>query len=210
LIALELDTFDNISITVINYNNRFAFTEIQDLWKEIALCQLLTIVDLSFLDGVLTEEKEKCSKKTYKPYGTPVSNIVAKHWSMRCSAKSASHTDRYMKAALEVIAHLPRGISKFDTDFTKSSDPVTKLQAYNMICEHYSGKLESLFPERFVDLNVAIMQLVLSGREEAALQAMQLNLVLLPPRSKAELQRLLTFMAAAVQDPELQLDPQVC
>ncbi|KAH3726397.1 DEP domain-containing protein 7-like [Dreissena polymorpha] len=182
--------------------------QIQDIWKEVALCQLLTIVDLSFLDGVLTEEKEKdkSGKKAFKPYGTPVSNIVAKHWSLRCSAKSATHTDPYMKAALEVIAHLPRGISKFDTDFTQSSDPVTKLQAYNMICEHYNGKLDSLFPERFADLNISIMQLVMLGKEEAAVQAMQLNMVLLPSRQKAELQRLLNFMAAAVQDPELKLD----
>ncbi|WAR09424.1 DEPD7-like protein [Mya arenaria] len=182
--------------------------QIQDIWKEVALCQLLRIIDLSFLDGVLMEEKEKTSKKQFKPHGTPVSNIVAKHWSMRCSAKSATHSDPYMKAALEVIAHLPRGVSKFDTDFTKTSDPVTKLQAYNMICEHYSGKLDCLFPERFVDLNVAILQLVLSGRDDEAMQAMQLNMILLPARQKAELQRLLKFMAASIQDQELKLDPQ--
>lgn len=176
------------------------------------MCQLLTKVDLSFLDGVLTEEKEKSAKKFIKNshIGGVVSNIVAKHWSMRCSARSASHSDPFMKAALELIAHIPRGISKFDTDFTKSSDPVTKLQAYNMICEHYTGKLDSLIPERFLDLNVAIMQLIMADREESALDAMQLNMILLPGRQKAELQRLLRFMAAAVHDSELNLDPQVC
>ena len=188
------------------------FPEIQDLWKEVALCQLLTKVDLSFLDGVLTEEKEKSSKKINKSCHSSgiVSNIVAKHWSLRCSAKSASHSDPYMKAALEVIAHLPRGLSKFDTDFTKSSDPVTKLQAYNMICEHYSGKMDALIPERFLDLNVAIMQLILADREEAALEAMQLNMILVPSRQRAELQRLLRFMSAVVQEPEVTLDSQVC
>lgn len=178
----------------------------------MALCQLLTKVDLSFLDGVLTEEKDKSTKKLLKPSchsSGVVSNIVAKHWSMRCSARSASHTDPFMKAALEVIAHIPRGISKFDTDFTKSSDPVTKLQAYNMICEHYSGKLDALIPERFLDLNVAIMQLILSERLNAALHAMQLNMVLLPGRQKAELQRLLKFMSAVVLEQDLILDPQV-
>lgn len=188
------------------------FSEIQDIWKEVALCQLLTKVDLSFLDGVLMEEKDKSVKKLFKNGHTSgvVSNIVAKHWSMRCSARSASHSDPFMKTALEVIAHIPRGISKFDTDFTKSTDPVTKLQAYNMICEHYTGKLDAIIPERFLDLNVAIMQLIMADRDEAALDAMQLTMVLLPSRQKAELQKLLRFMAAAANEPELDLDPQVC
>lgn len=161
---------------------------------------------------MLTEEKEKSAKKQFRPHHPSggVSNIVAKHWSLRCSAGSASHTDPFMKAALDVIAHIPRGISKFDTDFTKSSDPVTKLQAYNMICEHYTGKLDALIPERFLDLNVAIMQLILSGRAAAALHAMQLNMILLPGRQKAELKRLLKFMSAAVHEQDLVLDPMVC
>lgn len=189
------------------------FSEYQDISKEVALCQLLTIIDLSFLDGVLSEDKDKDkgSRKILRPHhhSGVVSNIVAKHWSMRCAAKSASHTDPFMKTALDCIAHIPRGVSKFDTDFSKSCDPVTKLQAYNMICEHYSMRPDAIFPERFLELNLAIMKLIISERNSAALQAMQLNMILLPNRQKEELKRLLKFMAVAATDKEVHLDQQV-
>ena len=170
-------------------------------------------MDLSFLDGVLCDEKdkEKMNRKVVRlnHHSGVVSNIVAKHWSMRCTARSASHTDPFMKAALECIAHIPRGISKFDTDFSKSSDPVTKLQAYNMICEHYNMRPDAIFPERFLDLNLAIMKLILSERNSTALTAMQLNMILLPNRQKEELKRLLKFMSIATVDKDVQLDQQV-
>ena len=71
-----------------------------------------------------------------------------------------------MRAALECIAHIPRGVSEFDIDFTKASDHVTKRQAYIMIIEHYAMRQDSLFPDRFLDLNLAIMKLMLLGRED--------------------------------------------
>ena len=186
---------------------------IQEIWKEVALCQLLTLIDLSFVEGILVDEKEKVksAKKTPRAFYNSgiVSNIVAKQWSITCATSSASHTDTYMRAALECIAHIPRGLSKFDTDFTKSCDPVTKLQAYNMICEHYSLKMEPLFPEKFVDLNLAIMKHVLSDRNDLALNAMQLNMILLPEKQRDELRRLVKFMAAASRDTDLHLDNQV-
>ena len=173
---------------------------------------MLTIVELSFLDGVLNvdKEQEKCAKKILKPLHNSglVSSIVAKQWSLTCTASSVSHSDPFMRAALECIANIPRGVSKFDTDFTKASDPSTKLQAYNMICEHYAMRHDSLFPDRFLDLNLAIMKHVLLDREDTALQAMQLNMILLPDRQKDELRRLLKFMLAAVEDNELVLDSQ--
>ena len=175
--------------------------------KETALCQLLTIIELSFLDGVLTEEKQ--SKKLSKPlHGSVVSNILAKQWNQHCLT-NGPHRDPFMHAALNCIAHIPRGISKFDTDFTKSCDPVTKLQAFNMISEYFAMRADPLFPERFIDLNMSVMNLVLQEKDLSALQAMQLVMMLLPDRQREELKRLLKFMAAAAEDNELQLDAQV-
>ena len=171
------------------------------------MCQLLTIIELSFLDGVLTEEKS--SKKPSRPaHGSVVSNLLAKHWNQQCITNGL-HKDPFMHAALDCIAHIPRGISKFDTDFTKSCDPVTKLQAFNMISEYYSMRADALFPERFVDLNMSVMNLVLQEKDLNAQQAMQLVMILLPDRIREELRRLLKFMAAAAEDNELQLDTQV-
>ena len=174
--------------------------------KETALCQLLTIIELHFLDGVLTEEK---SRKLSKPVqGSVVSNMLAKHWNQQCLT-NGPHRDPFMQAALDCIAHIPRGISRFDTDFTKSCDPVTKLQAFNMIAEYYAMRADALFPERFMDLNMSVMNLVLQEKDLNAIQAMQLVMILLPDRIREELKRLLKFMAAAAEDNELQLDRQV-
>lgn len=174
--------------------------------KETALCQLLTIVELHFLDGVLTEEK---SKKLSKPVqGSVVTNMLARHWNQHCLTHGP-HKDPFMQAALDCIAHIPRGISRFDTDFTNACDPVTKLQAFNMISEYYSMKADPLFPERLIDLNMSVMNLVLQEKDLNALQAMQLVLILLPNRVRQELKRLLKFMAAAAEDNELQLDGEV-
>ena len=190
----------------LNSNDELSAECIESLRKETALCQLLTIIELHFLDGVLTEEK---SRKLSKPVqGSVVTNMLAKHWNQQCLTKGP-HRDPFMQAALDCIAHIPRGISRFDTDFTKACDPVTKLQAFNMIAEYYTMRADALFPERFMDLNMSVMNLVLQEKDLNAIQAMQLVMILLPDKVREELKRLLKFMAAAAEDNELQLDRQV-
>ena len=78
-----------------------------------------------------------------------------------------------------------------------------------MISEYYSMRADPLFPERFVDLNMSVMNLVLQEKDLSALQAMQLVMILVPDRLREELKRLLRFMAAAAEDNEIQLDRQV-
>ena len=78
-----------------------------------------------------------------------------------------------------------------------------------MISEYYAMRADSLFPERFMDLNMSVMNLVLQEKDLSAVQAMQLVMILLPDRLREELKRLIKFMAAAAEDNELQLDKQV-
>ncbi|KAL5010967.1 hypothetical protein ScPMuIL_013272 [Solemya velum] len=176
---------------------------LEEIWKETALCQLLTLVDLPFLDGILSEEKIAKKQKQ----STVLSNGMAKHWNMPGSRDSGIQ-DIFMRTALDCIECLPKGPSILEQDFVRRSDPISKMQALSVIVEHYRSLAEPLLPERFLDLNLAILNLVLQEKEEIARDALQLSLILLPWNLREEVQRLLKFMAAAADDSLIQLDPK--
>lgn len=121
----------------------------------------------------------------------------------------SSVSDVFMRTALDCIECLPRGPSALEQDFVRRSDPISKMQALSVIVEHYRGLPEPLLPERFLDLNLAILNLVLQEKEEIARDAFQLSLILLPWDLREEIHRLLKFMAAAAYDRLIQLDPKV-
>ncbi|XP_033739605.1 DEP domain-containing protein 7-like isoform X1 [Pecten maximus] len=173
---------------------------LEDLWKEVALCQLLTLIDLPFLDGLLVDEKP--SKKFIK-HNLIISNVVAKHWNI---PSPSTGQDPFMSSALGCIECLPKGISILENSFVRDTNPAAKLQAFHIISEHYTTQLdESLLPERFIDLHLAVLNFILQQTDQKALEALQLDMILLPWHVREELQRLLRFMAA-VKNESMQID----
>ncbi|KAK3593200.1 hypothetical protein CHS0354_002725 [Potamilus streckersoni] len=188
-------------------NKDLSFEEIEDIWREVALRQLLTIVDLPFLDSILNEDKQKRHSRQFS--SNFISNEVAKHCSLPCiGAKDIS--DPYMRTAVDCMQNFSRssGLQDEVQDFSRYSDSKSKLEAYSVICEYYSQQSEPLLQERYLDLMIAILNLVIQEKNEAAVKALQLSVVLLSHNTKVELHCLLKYMATAAEDNELQLDTE--
>ncbi|KAK3097684.1 hypothetical protein FSP39_012092 [Pinctada imbricata] len=178
---------------------------IEGLWKEVALCQLLTIIDLPFLDGILTADK---NEKKHIKQNIVISNVVAKHYNMPANGIN-NVTDSVMRSALNCIECLPKGLLVLEREFVKECHPAAKIQAFQVLSEHYSKIEEPLLPERFLDLHLNILNLVLQQKNKLALEALQLDMIILPWNIKEELHRLLKFMSACASLEEFQLDSKV-
>lgn len=95
-----------------------------------------------------------------------------------------------------------------ENNFQKNDDS-TKQQAFELLHKHYSCLAETILPGRFFDLHMAILNLVLQRHDKQALEALRLDMILLPVTAKEELHRLLKFMTAVSLDTSLTLDSSV-
>ena len=85
--------------------------DVNETWREVALTQLLTLVDLTFLDGILSEDK--ISKEEHHPRDIfVISNIMVRNWHLPLTPSSVrTPTDPLMQTAMECIECLPLGNS---------------------------------------------------------------------------------------------------
>ena len=180
-------------------------TALEELWKEVALSQLLTIVDIPFIDTLLIDEK---TEKKQMKQSLIVSNMVTKHWNMPTSGEHRV-SDPFMSTALSCIECLPNGLAVLENQFVRESDVGAKIQAYHHISQHYTQHQEEpLLPATFIDLHLAILNLILKQQDDKALEALQMDVILLPWYIREELHRMLLFMSAATKEDALQLDPK--
>ncbi|XP_076466136.1 DEP domain-containing protein 7-like [Babylonia areolata] len=186
---------------------------IEETWREIALAQLTTLIDLTFLDGVLAQDKP--SKRQQQHHNLIISNIVAKNWH-RPLTQSLINLDQVglhpeeesvIQRAIACIECLPKGASLLAEHSFLGNDSNTKRQAFDILRKHYSGVGETILPGRFFDLHMAVLNLILQQQQRQAVKALRLDMVLLPLPVKEELHRLLLFMAALALDTSLVLDP---
>ena len=58
-------------------------------------------------------------------------------------------------------------------------DTTTKLHSFQIIGKHYSSVSDTILPEKFFDLHMAILNLILLNLNVKALEALRLDMVLL-------------------------------
>ncbi|XP_041350977.1 DEP domain-containing protein 7-like [Gigantopelta aegis] len=177
---------------------------VEETWKEVALAQLLILVEVPFLDGVLGEEKE--NKKQLRR-NLIISNVVAKHTNMPFLG-AVDFEDSVMHTAYDCLQCMPKGTSLLSDESFKQGDAQTKTKLFWKIAKYYSELSEPLLPERFIDLHVAILNLIMTEHEKNALESLQLDVILLPWSVREELQRLLRFLSAVKKDKSFSLDVQ--
>ncbi|XP_061630400.1 DEP domain-containing protein 7-like isoform X2 [Phyllopteryx taeniolatus] len=84
-----------------------------------------------------------------------------------------------------------------------------KLLLYGTLVRHYNTDRPPLLPERMTDVYSAITELLVDAKLGIALEALQLCLKLLPPSTREELCRILTFMTVAADVQEIKLDKEM-
>lgn len=173
------------------------------LWREVALCQLLTIVEIPFLEGLLTEQKS--GKKSTKQ-SLMLTNSVSKHYNSVCMN---SISDPFMRTALNCIECLPKGLLVLEKDFVREHNPAAKIQAFHVLSGHYKSRSDSLLPENFIEVHLAILNFIIQQKHEVAIASLQLDMIILPWHIREELRRLLKFMVACAEMTDFSVDSKV-
>ncbi|CAL1542289.1 unnamed protein product [Lymnaea stagnalis] len=177
------------------------------MWREVALTQLLTLVELTFLDGILSEDKR--TQKQQQRDHLIISNIVARSWHLPLTPSSLNTpSDPLLKTAMECIEFLPKGLNLLSEPVFKRRGLEAKVWAKDIIVKHFTSQSDSLLPQKYLELHMAILNLVLSGSFDNALSALQLYMILLPVAAREELYRLLKFMRSLAADTTIRLDPE--
>ncbi|BFZ09926.1 hypothetical protein BsWGS_12965 [Bradybaena similaris] len=182
--------------------------EVEDVWREVALTQLLTLVELTFLDGILSEDKYSLHQKLQDHL--IISNAVARNWRLPLiPGLTDARPDPLLQSAVECIQHLPKGLNYLSEPVFRRRGMEAKLWAKDIIVKHYTSLEEMLLPQKYLELHMAILNLVLTDNLDTALSALQLYVILLPCHTREELYRLLRFMRSLAADSDMRLDSQV-
>ena len=93
----------------------FPLSVIEETWREVALAQLTSLIDLTFLDGVLAPEKP--NKRQQQHHNLIISNIVAKNWHLPVTQSLLNlnevglreEQETVIQTAIACIECLPKG-----------------------------------------------------------------------------------------------------
>ncbi|XP_077482031.1 DEP domain-containing protein 7 isoform X2 [Stigmatopora argus] len=128
-------------------------------------------------------------------------------------AFSEAQADEWMSGAVDCLEYLPdeqvvevsKGLAGCANDFNEC-----KRLLYDILAKHYS-KVEHppLLSNHVFDIYTGISELLVNGKEEQALEALQLSLKLQDSRSREELRRLLRFMAIAASVQDIKIHKEI-
>ncbi|KAF5902418.1 glutamine and serine-rich protein 1, partial [Clarias magur] len=182
---------------------------VDEVWHQQATLRLLQLIELPLLESLL-EGKESPRPPLHGMDSDPdllyTSNYVDREI---LKAFSEAHADAWLSAAVDCLEFLPdqlvvevsRGLAKCPEE-----TPQYKRLLYSILIQHY-GQTDypPLFTNHVFDIHSGISELLVNGKQEQALEALQLCLKLQDSRSREELRRLLRFMALAAQPSDLKL-----
>ncbi|XP_078662938.1 DEP domain-containing protein 7-like isoform X6 [Branchiostoma floridae x Branchiostoma belcheri] len=177
---------------------------LDEVWKEMTLVKLLTIVELPLLDGILSMCSEAKQQRLNMRRGLVISNTC-------CTASSDSDSDSihyflthdpWITSGLACLDFMPENIG-MKLSNAAADTPDWKLSLYQAIADHYTHLHEPLLTNRLFDVHVAVLTLIVKNKLAQAVKALQLVLLLLPSESREELRRLLRFMALSSTNTQL-------
>ncbi|KAI5629679.1 DEP domain-containing protein 7 isoform X1, partial [Silurus asotus] len=191
----------------------FSRTVVDEVWQQQATLRLLQLIELPLLESLL-EGKESPRPPLHGMDSDPdllyTSNYVDREI---LKAFSEAHADAWLSAAVDCLEFLPdqlvvevsRGLAKCPEDTAQY-----KRLLYSVLIQHY-GQTDypPLFSNHVFDIHSGISELLVNGKQEQALEALQLCLKLQDSRSREELRRLLRFMAFAAQPNDIKLHKEI-
>ncbi|KAK2185732.1 hypothetical protein NP493_225g03035 [Ridgeia piscesae] len=164
----------------------------EEIWREVALRQLLTLVDIPVLDGILSCE---VSLPKVAKQDLAYSNLAFRRFESISSLFPSKDDDPWLSSASNCLECCSVGADLLDV--SGGVDTGQRLLIFQCLAQHYGGLSEPLWTDTFTDLHVALLQLLMSGREYLVIEALQLSMLLLPSVTREELTRLLRFMHLA-------------
>ncbi|XP_029902026.1 DEP domain-containing protein 4 [Myripristis murdjan] len=204
----------------------FSRTVVDDVWKQQTLLQLLQIVELPMLDCILTSPAKVQPQSCSAPLASHQQDLVI---SNTCLERELPHTlnlpqlDVWLSAAADCLELFPdqlivvageqlrqQGDDASSEDSQAEGLACQKRLLFDTMAKYYNGQEKSpLLSGRYLDVHVAILDLLDGGKVEEAIRASQLCLRLLEASVRDEIRRLLAFMATAAHLDAIRLHKQI-
>ncbi|KAF6731195.1 DEP domain-containing protein 7 [Oryzias melastigma] len=124
-------------------------------------------------------------------------------------AFSEAHSDEWMLSAVDCLEFLPgKLVVEVSRGLAASAGDLhcCKRLLYQVLTRHYSRLQQPpLLSNHIFDIHSGISELLVNGKFERALEALQLSVKLQDARSREELRRLLKFMTTAARPHEVKI-----
>ncbi|KAF0043286.1 hypothetical protein F2P81_004623 [Scophthalmus maximus] len=186
---------------------------VDEVWHQQAVFRLLQLVELPLLENLL-EGKDTCRPPLHAVDSDPDLLYTSSYLDREVlKAFSEAQADEWMSGAVDCLEFLPdelvvevsRGLASCANDLLQC-----KRLLYEILAQHYGhAQQHPLLSNHVFDIHSGISELLVNGKQEQALEALQLSLKLQSSRSREELRRLLRFMAAAANVQEVRLHKEV-
>ncbi|XP_061566839.1 DEP domain-containing protein 7 [Cololabis saira] len=184
-----------------------------EVWHQQAVSRLLQLIELPLLETLL--EAEEASRSTLRDVDSEPDLLFTSSYLDRevLKAFSEAQADEWMSGAVDCLEFLPdelvvevsRGLAACADDL-----PRCKGHLYQVLAKHYGRTQQPpLLTNHVFDIHSGISELLVNGKLEQALEALQLSLRLQDTRSREELRKLLRFMAIAAKPQEVKLHKEI-
>ncbi|KAL7870779.1 hypothetical protein SRHO_G00082760 [Serrasalmus rhombeus] len=186
---------------------------VDEVWQQQTTLRLLQLIELPLLESLL-EGRESPRPHLHGMDSDPDLLYTSNYLDREIlKAFSEAQADDWLSAAVDCLEFLPdqlvvevsRGLAKCAEETSQY-----KQLLYSILIQHY-GHTEQLplLSNHVFDIHTGISELLVNGKREQALEALQLCLKLQDSRSREELRRLLRFMAVAARPQELKLHKEI-
>lgn len=184
-----------------------------EVWHQQAVFRLLQLIELPLLESLL--ERTDLSKTNLNDNSSDTQVMCTSSYLDRevLKAFSEAQEDEWMLAAVdclefvpdELVVELSRGLARCADDLQQC-----KKLLYRNLAQHYGhAQQPPLLSNHIFDIHSGISDLLVNGKQEQALEAIQLSLKIQDFRSREELRRLLRFMAIASKSHEVKLHKEI-
>ncbi|XP_074522343.1 DEP domain-containing protein 7 [Halichoeres trimaculatus] len=186
---------------------------VDEVWHQQAVFRLLQLIELPLLENLL--EGKNRTRPPLHGMDSDRDLLYTSSYLDRevLKAFSEAQADEWMTGAVDCLEFLPdelvvevsRGLAGCAEDLVQC-----KRVLYKVLARHYGHTQQPpLLSNHVFDIHSGISELLVNGKQEQALEALQLSLKLQDSRSREELRRLLRFMAVAAKPQEVKLHKEI-
>ncbi|MEQ2290500.1 DEP domain-containing protein 7 [Ameca splendens] len=205
----------NLSATITPQMSHLGLSQecLYEVWHQQAVSRLLQLIELPLLESLL--EGEVTSRSSLHGMESDPDLLCTTSYMDRevLKAFSEAQADEWMSVAVDCLEFLPdelvvevsRGLAAGVDDLLHC-----KRLLYQVLVSHYRQmQRPPLLNNCLFDIHSGISELLVNGKLELALEALQLSLTLQDSHSREELRRLLRFMATAAKPQEVKLNKEI-
>ncbi|XP_077568731.1 DEP domain-containing protein 7 isoform X1 [Stigmatopora nigra] len=186
---------------------------VAEVWHQQAVYGLLQLIELPLLENLL--DGNGVSRVSLHGGDSESDLLLESGYLDRevLRAFSEAQADEWMSGAVDCLEYLPdeqvvevsKGLAGCANDFNEC-----KRLLYDILAKHYSkAEHPPLLSNHVFDIYSGISELLVNGKLEQALEALQLSLKLQDSRSREELRRLLRFMAIAANVQDIKIHKEI-